>query len=87
MVQAILDAVVVWNKRHDDRAKLQYVYAISAIILLVIAGLLGLVNTTISSYLLQATFFLAGLFFVNAVAWALTKSFIIDKLPRNQKRK
>lgn len=87
MWNAFIEAATSWNKRYDDRSKLQYVYAIGAGLTLLLAGLLGLVNTTLSTYLLQATFFLAVLFIVNAVAWALTKSFIIEKLPRTQKRK
>lgn len=87
MWNAFIDAVSSWNKRHDDRSKLQYVYVISAAVTLILAGLLGLVNATISAYLLQATFILSCLFVANAIAWALTKSFIIEKLQRTQKRK
>ena len=87
MYESFKSAVITWNRTHDDRVKLQYVYAVTAIGLLIVAGVIGLVNDTISVSLLQVVFGLAVLFVVNAIAWALLKSFVLDRLPKSTPRK
>jgi cobalamin biosynthesis protein CobD/CbiB len=86
MIESIRNTLVQWNKNFDDRVKLQYGYALLAIILLVTAGLIGLINQPISVLILWVVFALAILFIVNAIAWALLKTFVVDKLPKSLPR-
>ena len=81
----MLDSLRDWNKNTGERQKLQHVYAVAAVILLVVAGLFGLVNNTISDVLLQLTFVSAALFIINSVAWALLDSFLLQRLKTKRK--
>lgn len=84
-MESVFNYLREWNKTTNERVKLQHVYACAAIALLVIAGLFGLVNSSISDLLLQLTFAAAALFVINAIAWALLDSFILQRLKTKRK--
>ena len=69
-----------WNKKHNERVKLQYAYAATALTLLVLAGLVGLLNDELGRTLLVYVFAITIIFFVNAIAWALLESFVLRRI-------
>lgn len=87
MYNAILQSLKEWNKTSDRHTKLQHVYAISAIIVLVVAGLIGLFNYELGQFLLSVSFGLAVIFFVNVIAWALVNAFLVDRLSKRSSKR
>ncbi len=87
MYSALLNSLKQWNKANDRHTKLQHVYAVSAIALLVVAGLVGLVNFDLGQTLMTTSFMLAAIFFVNAIAWALVDAFIIPHLTKRSNKR
>lgn len=73
-----------WNTNTDSRQKLQHAYVATACALVLIAGIIGLVNYELGQRILLAAILAIGLFFVNAVAWALLQSFVLLKLGANK---
>ena len=82
MIDSLLQSLKQWNKTNSERTKLQHVYAITALVLLVIAGLIGLLSDSVSQQILIVVFGLTVIFFANAVAWALLDSFVLQRITR-----
>lgn len=76
-----------WNKSNSERVKLQYAYGVLALLLLVLAGLVSLVNYSLGYSILAFAFGFTVIFFVNAVAWVMLEAFILNKLPKTSTRK
>ena len=84
MFESITTSLKQWNKQNSERVKLQHVYAVTALILLVAAGLVGLLSDIASQQLLAVVFGLVVLFFANAVVWALLDSFVLQRLAKTR---
>ena len=82
MINSLLQSLKQWNKTNNERSKLQHVYAVTALVLLVIAGLVGLLSDGASQQILVVVFGLTVVFFANAVAWALLDSFVLQRITR-----
>lgn len=82
MIQNITDFLKEWNKKYDDRSKLQHSYAVIAIVALLIAGVVGLINHSLGQSVLFISIVFAAVFLVNAVWWALVEAFVVSKIPR-----
>lgn len=82
MYSVLNDALRQWNRTNDRHTKLQYIYVVLAVGVLVLAGLIGLINYDLGQNLLKVSVALVGVFVVNAVAWALADSFIVSRLAR-----
>ncbi len=87
MLDSLKVFLQTWNKNNDDRAKLQHAYFVAALLVLLVAGLASLVNSELGQRLLMVAAILAGLFFANAVSWALLQSFVIQRLSRTRQTK
>lgn len=84
------EAIVSWYKTTDERTKLQHSYLAIAVLLIVVAGLIGLANYQYGRTLLEFGLMAFVIFVVNAVAWALLQSFVFTRLAakaRTAKRK
>ncbi len=79
MFESVKESIRVWNMSNSDRVKLQHIYIVTAISLLVIAGVLGLVNRELGQNILVAAIVSAALFLVNAVTWSLVQSAILSR--------
>lgn len=82
MIQTIRDLLVDWNANYGERAKLQHAYLVACVCGIVLAGLVGLLNYDASRAILRVCFAGLGIVVVNAIAWALLFSFVINKLPK-----
>ena len=80
MYQSLKSALTTWNNTTSDRTKLQHFYIAIAAVLLIIAGVIGLLNQSLGQQLLAIAIAAAGIFLVNAVAWALLQSFVLFRL-------
>ena len=81
MITALKTMLAEWNTRYSERVKLQHAYVVLSIVGIVVAGLVGLLNYDASRTILRVCFFGLGIFLVNAIAWALLYSLVVNKLP------
>ncbi|MBI3889648.1 hypothetical protein HY312_03705 [Candidatus Saccharibacteria bacterium] len=77
MYESLKSSLTTWNDTTSDRTKLQHFYIAIATTLLIIAGVIGLLNQSLGQQLLAVAIAAAGIFIVNAVAWALLQSFVL----------
>lgn len=82
MLESLKSAALEWNARTSDRQKLQHVYVILLVVDVFLAGLVSLFNRSGSHELLVVAYALLIAVAVNFLAWALLKTAILDKLPR-----
>lgn len=82
MLASLIESLTSWHQKNDDRTKLQQLYIILAVALLLLAGVIGLINHELGQSILAAAIVMAGLFLVNAVAWSLLQSAILSRIPK-----
>lgn len=70
-----------WNTTYNDRTKLQHGYAVLAILALIIAGLVGLINYSLGQSMLFIAIITVLVFIGNGVVWALINTFVIPTTP------
>jgi hypothetical protein len=85
MIQTFKDMLVQWNDKYSERAKLQHAYIVLSLAGIVIAGLVGLLDYNASRAILRVCFAGLAIFGINAIAWALLFSLVVNKLPSNKR--
>ena len=78
-----------WNTTYSDRTKLQHGYAVLAIISLIVAGLVSLINYSLGQSLLFIAIITVLVFIGNGIVWALINTFVIPSSshrPRQNKK-
>jgi len=80
MIETIAALLNEWNKSTDSRQKLQHTYAFGGAIVLVIAGVVGLVNYQLGQLFLTIALVMIAIFFINAIIWALLTAFVLLRL-------
>lgn len=71
-----------WNSEKNQRTKLQQAYVLIIILLAVAAGFLSLLNVDFGRVLMLIATFIAIIYVVNGVAWALLDAFVSPVLPK-----
>lgn len=87
MFTVVSDALKQWNKTSDRHTKLQHIYLLGSICIVVLAGLVSLLNYDLGQNLLTIAALLFGIFIANAVAWALADSFIVSRISKRSTAK
>ena len=82
MYQSLKNTLSEWNTSTSERSKLQHLYITVAVILIIAAGVVGLLNQDLGQQILGIAIMAAGIFLINAVAWALLQSFVLLKIDR-----
>lgn len=82
MYETIRNSLTEWAHDTSERQKLQHVYIVAVVVLLVVAGLAGLVNYHLSQQILGLAFLAGIVFLVNLVVWALLQSLILLPLDK-----
>ena len=85
MFEPIKDTLIAWNTKHSERAKLQHAYIAIAAVLLVVAGVVGLMNRELGQNILVISILSAGMFLANAIAWSLLQSALLFRLPSTRR--
>jgi cell division protein FtsW (lipid II flippase) len=80
MFETFKESLLSWNSKNDGRVKLQHAYIISAAILLLIAGVIGLINRELGQTILTVSIVCASLFLINAVVWSLLQSAVLSRI-------
>lgn len=86
-IETIKQILSDWKLKSSDRAKLQHAYLVTALLLVVAAGIVGLVNYNIGQNLLAIAVVAAGVFLANAVVWSLLQSAVLLRLGASPRRK
>lgn len=82
MYTSIRNYLLDWNKKYDNRAKLQHAYVTLAAASLVVAGLMSLVNYELGQKIVSIALVAIVVFFVNFFAWILFENLVISRLDR-----
>ena len=80
MFKTLQEELIRWFKTADDRVKLQHSMLVLVVVLFVVSGLVGLLNTRIADLILQLAYVFIGAFVVNALTWALLHAFVFPHL-------
>lgn len=80
MFESIQESLKKWNTKYDSRAKLQHTYIVTAVGLVLAAGVISLVNRNMGQNVLVVAIISAGAFLTNAVVWSLLQSAVISRL-------
>lgn len=81
MYESITAFLKKWSTSTTERQKLQHVYALLFIILIIASGLITLLEPSTGRQILDIAFYSLALFIINAVTWALVQSFVLNRLP------
>ena len=82
MYKTLYNSLQQWNKNNDERAKLQHGYVAFAIITIVAAGLVGLVDYGLGQSLTTVALLALGVFFVNLITWTLLNGIVLAYFDR-----
>lgn len=82
-----MKSLIEWNETSTDRVKLQHSYVASAIILIVLAGLVGLVNYELGQQMTTVALIAIGVFLVNLVVWTLLQGIVLMRLTALSEKK
>lgn len=80
MFESIKETLATWNVKTSERAKLQHAYIVIAALLLVTAGIVGLLNRDLGQNILAVAIISAAMFLANAIAWSLLQSALLVRL-------
>lgn len=80
MFETLKESVISWNGKTSERAKMQHAYIVAAVVLLVVAGVIGLMNRELGQNVLMVAILSATMFLVNAVVWSLLQSAFFSRL-------
>jgi cell division protein FtsW (lipid II flippase) len=87
MITQLLAVLNSWNTSKNERQKLQYALLATAIVLVLFAGLISLVNPIIGRSVVRLAFFTLAAFLANGFVWNLLQSLVISKLTSKPRRK
>lgn len=81
----LLASISTWYKGKDPFALLQAAYLVLATALLLVAALIGLMNTNAGQAIVFYAFIAALTFVGNGVLWALLKTFLLPTIEKRAK--
>ena len=86
MFESLSESMRLWHKNNDGRAKLQHTFLTVTIVLVLAAGLIGLINPDLGQNILSFALVTASVFLINAVVWALLESAVLARLGGSNRR-
>lgn len=85
MFETAKESLMSWHARNGERAKMQHAYIVIAVVLLVVAGIIGLMNHGAGQSVLMVAILSAAMFLANAVVWSLLQSAVLTRIPTRRK--
>lgn len=88
MYNSIKKLLINWNESYTEREKLQYGYVTFAFMLIVSAGLIGLINYDLGQQMTAIALLFLAMFVINLVFWTLLQGLVLlrlDKAARTKK--
>jgi len=87
MYESALEYLRKWNSSKTERQKLQSIYLIVGIVIILISGLITFLNVTLGYTLVMSGIVLLTIFVANGIAWHLLSSIFLSKLGSRPRRK
>lgn len=84
MFEPLKETLTTWNSKNGERAKLQHAYIAIAAVLLIAAGIVGLMNRELGQNILVISIISAAMFLANAIAWSLLQSALLFRLSQRR---
>ena len=81
-MESLLSLVKEWNRTTDSFTKLQHAYALIACLLLISAGIIGLVNYSLGQSILFLATAAVIAFIANGVVWSLLNTFVVSRFSK-----
>lgn len=85
MFESLKSTLAAWDTKTSERVKLQHAYIIVAVVLLVVAGVIGLMNRELGQNILVVAIISAAMFLANAVAWSLLQSAFLMRIAASKR--
>ena len=85
MFESLKSSLTTWDAKTGERVKLQHAYIIVAVVLLVVAGVIGLMNRELGQNILIVAIISAAMFLANAVAWSLLQSAFLMRIAASKR--
>ena len=82
-MQSLYTFLAKWNKDTDSLAKVQGAYAVLAIVMLLVAGLVSLASPNLGQSMLFFAVVLGLTFIGNGVMWALVRTFALPHIEKS----
>ncbi len=86
MIEQIHELLDQWNTTKTDRQKMQTVFLIAGILVILAAGLITFLNASLGYSMLTFGLALLAVFLINAVAWHLLSSMLLSQLKSRNRR-
>jgi energy-converting hydrogenase Eha subunit A len=80
MLKYLENFLIDWKKETTDRQKLQSVYLSLAVLTLVVAGVVALVNAELGQYISYVAGMAFVAYLVNAVVWKLVVDSLVERI-------
>jgi len=87
MLEVLIATLNKWQASKNERQKLQHAYLVLAAVTILVAGLIALFNARLGHNVAKLALVVAGTFLVNAFAWNLLQSALLEKLSSKPKRR
>jgi len=87
MFEALTVSIDKWKTTKNERQKLQHAYLVLVAVIVLLAGIISLFDAALGHTVVKLALVAGGAFLVNAIAWNLLQSSIIEKLPTKSKRR
>jgi cell division protein FtsW (lipid II flippase) len=85
MFESLKTSLAAWDTKTSERVKLQHAYIAVAVVLLVVAGVIGLMNRELGQNILMVAIISAAMFLANAVAWSLLQSAFLMRIAASKR--
>ena len=83
-MESIMEVLRAWNKSTPERVKVQHVYIAVIVVVTVVSGLISLISPQLGRQCIMVASVALIAFIANALVWALTRVYLLDRLERKR---
>lgn len=83
----MIDYIVQWSTQHNQRLQLQHFYLVAAVVGIIAAGLVGLLNYNMGQRIVAFSLLALAVYVANAVVWTLLNALVIERFEREQAKR
>ena len=87
MYESANEFIRKWNAIKTERQKLQDVFLILGVVIIILSGLVTFINNTLGYNMVMIGLVLLGVFVINGVSWHLLSSIFLSKFSNRSKKK
>jgi hypothetical protein len=87
MFEDFRESLNKWHTSKNERQKLQHAYLVAAILIVLAAGIVTFFDSKLGHNVVRIALVILAAYAVNAVAWNLLQSSLLDKLTAKPKRR